>query len=78
MTRRLTRCGLVLVGALIASTAMAQIPRTIAYQGILTNPGGNPLPNGNHTLVVKLYDQETGGTALFSETHTDAVIKGVF
>ncbi len=69
--------GVAVAGLLMATTAWAQAPRTISYQGYITNAGGNPV-QGNHAIAVKLYDVETGGTALFSETQTVSVNKGIY
>ncbi len=64
-----TRSTLVLMGTLLASTALAQVPREISYQGVLATSGGTAV-TGTHTLTIKIYTQETGGAALFTETHT--------
>ncbi len=62
----------------ISCTAFAQVPRTISYQGVLTDAQGNLIPDGNHTLTLKLYDAATNGSLLFIETQTVPVVKGVF
>jgi len=62
----------------ICPIANAQIPEVISYQGILTDSSGAPL-TGNYDITVKIYDVDTGGTALWTETHSGvAVSKGVF
>ncbi len=61
-----------------ASDALAQVPRTFSYQGVLANNDGTPIATGPHTLSIKIYDQPTGGTLLFSEQHTVQVVRGVF
>ncbi|WP_340106230.1 tail fiber domain-containing protein [Rhodohalobacter sp. 8-1] len=50
----------------------------ISYQGRLTNSDGSPVVDGNHTLVFSLYDQESGGTALWQETQNIETDNGVF
>jgi hypothetical protein len=63
---------------LIVSLLIAQIPRGINYQGKLTDITGVAL-DGTHHIVFRIYDVETGGTHLFSETHTSVVInRGMF
>ena len=60
--------------------ASADIPRTIAYQGKLTELNGVPL-TGEHVLTLRLFDAATGGTALWKEQHTVTLAKtdnGVF
>ncbi len=54
-----------------------QIPRTISYQGVLTDNAGNPKPDGSYTITFSLYDNE-GGSAIWSETKTLNVTKGLF
>lgn len=57
-----------------------QVPRTISYQGYLTDETGTPVPNGNYWLIFKIYDDETGGTPLWEETLAShiPVTDGVF
>ncbi len=50
----------------------------ISYQGRLTDQSGNPVADGNHTIVFSLYDQESGGTALWKETQNLETSNGVF
>lgn len=57
---------------------LAQIPRTISYQGVLTDAKGNPRPDGNYDLTFALYAESTGGTKLWQETKSLAVAKGMF
>lgn len=60
------------------TTAWAQIPQTLSYQGVLKNVDGTAVTDGNYTLVFKLYDVAVGGTALWSETQTAVVSQGLF
>ena len=56
----------------------AQVPNTLNYQGVLTGTDGKPVTDGLYQLTFKLYDQATGGTAMWSETQATQVSKGVF
>jgi hypothetical protein len=56
----------------------AQIPRTISYQGVLTDAKGNPRPDGSYNVTFALYADSTGGTKLWQETKSLAVTKGMF
>lgn len=56
----------------------AQIPRTISFQGVLTDAQGNLIPDGNHTLALKLYDNVSSPTPMYTETQMVPVIKGIF
>jgi len=62
----------------VCQTAQAQIPNTLNYQGVLTGSDGKPIADGLYQLTFKLYDQATGGTAMWSETQAAQVSKGVF
>ncbi|MBL0176373.1 MAG: hypothetical protein IPP94_14090 [Ignavibacteria bacterium] len=68
----------ILAFLLCASAAQAQAPRTISFQGVLTDAQGTLVPDGNHTLALALYGAATGGTALYTETQTVPVVKGIF
>lgn len=61
---------------LFATLVFAQVPRTISYQGLITDPSGTIIADGNHSLTVSLYT--SGGTLVHTETQTVPVIKGVF
>ncbi len=56
----------------------AQIPNLISYQGILTNDMGQVFPDGDYSLEIQLFAQNSGGVALWSETHTTPVSNGFF
>lgn len=64
--------------ALIAGTAFPQVPRTISYQGVLTDNGGAPVGDGTYSLTFRLYDTPTGGRASWTETQTVTTQDGVF
>lgn len=78
--RTLILVSLVTVTAILAAgaPALAAVPRTIAFQGFLTDTGGQPLESVVN-LDIAVYNAATGGTALWTETHTGVpVSKGVF
>lgn len=58
--------------------AAAQIPRTISYQGVVTDTLGNPKPDGTYSFTFRLYAGASGGSALWSETKTLQVKRGLF
>jgi hypothetical protein len=58
--------------------SVADVPEFMSYQGLLRDGVGDPVPDGNYTLTFRLYDVETGGAALWTETQTVAVADGVF
>ncbi len=53
------------------------VPGAIYIQGRLTDASGTPL-SGTYTLSFALYDVETGGTALCTQSHAVAVNQGLF
>lgn len=67
--------GLALVW-IAAATAMAQVPRTINYQGRVNSASG-PL-EGEHEMTMRLYTSQTGGTALFTDVQTVTFKGGIF
>jgi hypothetical protein len=62
----------------LTSNIFAQgIPETINYQGILKDAAGVVVPNGDYNLTFKLYDVESGGTSIWSETKLITVVSGI-
>ncbi|MFH2036654.1 MAG: hypothetical protein ABIJ45_09650 [Candidatus Zixiibacteriota bacterium] len=55
-------------------SALAEVPGMINYQGRLTDPSGDPVPDGNYTINFRLYNVSSAGTAFWSESHTDVTI----
>lgn len=55
----------------------ADIPKTINYQGRITNSSGEPI-NGTKDVTFRIYDVVTGGTALWAEDHTVLASNGIF
>ncbi len=50
---------------------------TLSVQGVLKNSDGSTVADGNnYTLTFKLWDAETGGTAVWQETKTNVSILG--
>jgi hypothetical protein len=49
------------------------VPSSINYQGYLGNPMGNPLPDGNYSMVFRLFETVVGGEALWTENREGSV-----
>lgn len=62
---------------IVTVSAWAAIPRTISYQGYLTDAGGVPV-SSTVSIVFKLYDVPSGGTHLWTETQSVPVGKGIY
>ncbi|MBL7976446.1 MAG: hypothetical protein JNJ85_16120, partial [Candidatus Kapabacteria bacterium] len=63
---------------LFSVMAFSAEPRVLSYQGVLTNTLQEPVTNGNYTLTFTLYDKESGGTPLWTETQSVTTSFGVF
>lgn len=57
---------------------LAQIPKLISYQGVLTDSDGKAVTDGSYNITVKLFDAETGGIELWTEDHTVTTVNGLF
>jgi hypothetical protein len=62
----------------LSQQSPAQIPRTLSYQAILTDNAGTPKPDGAYNVTFRLYPAASGGAALWSETQTVQVRRGLF
>ncbi len=71
-----TLCALVMV--FWTSAAMATVPRTLSYQGLLKDAGGTVVPNGDYGITFRIYDLPAGGASLWTETQSVHVEDGVF
>ena len=70
---------LTLLSLVLAGPALAQVPRTMSYQGVLTDNAGVLLPDGNYNLTFRIYDVAVAGAPLFVENHAVVpLVKGGF
>ena len=54
-------------------------PALISFQGRLTNPtNGMPIPDNSYGIAFRVFDAETAGTEVWTETQTVAVTGGLF
>lgn len=49
---------------IVIVTIYPQIPRTISYEGVLTDASGNTKPDGTYNFTFSLYDNQANGDAL--------------
>jgi hypothetical protein len=54
----------------------AAVPSTMSYQGLLSDGGGVPVADGTYALTFNLYDAETDGTLLWTETQSIVQVTG--
>jgi hypothetical protein len=64
---------LLILCLLVAAPIHAAVPRTMSYQGYLTNASGEPL-NVTVDITFTLYATVSGGPALWMETHGSVVV----
>lgn len=63
---------------LLAFSSVTAVDRTITVQGRLTDSSDNVL-TGDHNFLFRVYTVETGGSAVFFETHLEVgVVNGLF
>jgi len=76
---RLFRVLFVGVLLLICGAALAQVPRSMNYQGRLTDIAGVPVINGDYSIVFRIYGVADGGAAFWtSDRITVPVVDGLF
>lgn len=69
----------ILISIITCSLLYSQgIPGTINFQGVLKDASGNVVANGDYNLTFRIYDTESGGTALWTETKLITVTDGIF
>lgn len=66
-----------LLAALTAVTAAAQIPRTVSFQGRARDAAG-AFPDDERSMTIRVFTAATGGSAIFSETHSVRFQRGAF
>jgi len=59
-------------------TVYADVPELINIQGVLTDTGGDPVPDGGHAAVFSIYEIPEAGTAVWAETLLVATTGGLF
>ena len=70
---------ILIVLALISVSALADIPQYINYQGYLTDDVGDPVADGDYSIVFIIYDAPTDGTIKWaSDRVTVPVENGLF
>ncbi len=54
------------------------IPQMISYQGRLVDTAGRPVPNGTYAVTFRMFTQDTGGAAFWSEVQNVTTRSGLF
>ncbi len=58
-------------------SSYAQVPQLVNYQGMLTDDAGVPV-TGTYSIEFRIYNTETGGTAIWNETQSVTATDGIF
>jgi len=53
-----------LLSITLSNISEGQIPRTLSYQGILSDTSGVSKPDGSYSLTFRLYEISSGGSAI--------------
>jgi hypothetical protein len=72
----LASIGIVWLGG--ANPDSAGVPYLLSYQGVLADQLGDPVSDGTYQMTFSIYENATGGSALWSETRTVQVTDGRF
>lgn len=67
----------ILLIAMMGNVALAQT-NTVTYQGVLRGADGLAVEDGSYPLTVTIYDDASGGSALWSESHSVQTTSGAF
>ena len=51
-------------------SSFAAVPSEINYQGLITDSDGDPIASASNSVAVNLYQVETGGTAIYTQSFT--------
>lgn len=79
MKRSLYQFSAALVLMLLLSSLMhGQIPKTISFQGVLTDSLGKPVGDGQWGLTFRLYDDSAVGSQLWNESKVLETNRGLF
>jgi hypothetical protein len=70
--------GLACLILVFAANSFADVPKTINYQGRLTDLNGNPMPDGIYAVTTTLYNTLTGGSNLWSDNYSVQTKNGYF
>lgn len=63
---------------ILGSTALADIPQLINFQGVLRDTAGNPVADSNYSVTFKIHNAPTLGNELWTETQTVTTANGLF
>lgn len=56
-------------------SAFCSVPPLLNFQGRITNTTGEALPDGNYSIVFRIYNDSIGGSAVWEEPQLDLLVK---
>lgn len=62
----------------VTLSAHAAAPTLVNYQGRLTDPAGDPVADGNYSVVFTIYDDAVAGSTIWTETQNVTTTAGLF
>lgn len=65
-----------LLAVVLPCVSFAAAPRTMAFQGVLTDATGKPRPAGNYNLTFRLFDSLTGPNVVWTEANKQVTVLG--
>jgi hypothetical protein len=68
----------IVVIAILAVTASAQIPLNMSYQARLADNQGNPVPDSTYNMEFRFYADSTSGTPVWTESFFDVFTENGF
>lgn len=63
---------------IVGSETITSVPRTMSYQAILKDSGGDPVADSIYDLTFRIYDAESGGTSEWSDVLPCTTSAGYF
>ncbi len=63
---------------LLAGVSFSAIPHIISFQGRLLSSAGTPVPDGSYSILFSIYDADTGGNLLWTETRNVTTVSGYY
>ncbi|HSM54860.1 MAG TPA: hypothetical protein VK879_01795, partial [Candidatus Sulfomarinibacteraceae bacterium] len=75
---RLLYLALPLIALVLGACGVAELSPQFSHQGRLLDGDGNPVPDGNYNVEYRLFQQSSGGTAVYTDTQTVSVENGLF
>jgi hypothetical protein len=73
VTDRIAPIACIVAAIFIATSAPADVPLLVNYQGQLLDPAGNPVA-GNVSVTLGIWDSATAGNELYRETHSSVLL----